>query len=391
MNIIDYLIKSTNKEIKENIATKIMEISQLCEDKIGEGFFGRVYTPVISPVATVAINDKVSVKFPIVIKESKHTDGRFYVLNRKKRMYLYSDRELTAETIILFFISKFWYNASFPYGPFLVSIHWCGDNTDILVDKFVTERHGYYETIETEHTGINLITEFSSNFSKLETIGVLLEEALNKCDNNYNVMFRLYNKEIKFNLIELVDYIVLHFLIAVDYCDNKDLILTDQHPNNIFVSWIASGRVDVGSKHMSNVTDIYYKFDDVIIKAPLKNILIKLGDIGSSVLKLKKDLWIMGDVINEKDVGHIEKYFSKYVPSYMTFLSGLHDILPHKVFFQSSLHNIYDDKHIGKYTPLTGYVDPHNFPSPRDLLQKYFTKYIVKKLPTDSESVFLIK
>jgi len=393
MNIIDYLNKNTNKEIKENIANKIIEISQLCEDKIGEGFFGRVYTPLISPIATITINKKLSVRFPIVVKESKHTEGNFYILDGKKRMYIYSDRDLTAESIILFFISKFWYNTSFPYGPFLVSIHSCGANKNVLVDKLVTERHGYYYTVETVHTGINLVGELDNSFSKLETVGALLETALNKCDNNYNFILQLYNKKLKFNIVELVNYIVLHFLISVDYCTRKGLILTDQHIHNIFISWLASGTINIGNKHMISVTDIYYKLDNsTIIKAPLKNILIKLGDIGSSVLKLRNDLWIIGDVIKEQDViSHVEKYFDKYIPSYMTLFNGLHDILPHDMFSKSVLHDIYTDKHISKYTHLTGYVDPDKYPTASDLLYRYFTEYIVEKLPTDSKSVFLIK
>ena len=392
MNIIEYLNKNTNKEIKENIANKIIEISQLCEDRIGEGFFGRVYTPLISPIATVKINNKLSVKLPIVIKESKHTSGKFYTLDGKKRLYIYSDRELTAESIILFFISKFWYTTSFPYGPFLVSIHSCSEG-DALINKLVTERHGYYSTVEIVHTGINLIGELNNRLSKLETVGMLLEMALNTCDSNYNFTLRLYNKKLKFNLLELVNYIVLHYLIAVDYCSKKGLILTDQHIHNIFVSCITSGSVNVGYKNMSSVTDIYYKLDNnVIIKAPLEHILIKLGDIGSSVLKLRDDLWIIGDVVNEKDVvSHVEKYFDKYIPSYMDLLGGLRDILPNDLFYNSILRDIYTDTHISKHTHLTGYVDPNKFPTAGDLLCRYFTKYIVKKFPTDSKSVFLIK
>jgi len=393
MNIIDYLRKNTNKEINANIVNKIMQLAYICEDKIGEGFFGKVYTPLISSIATVVVSDKLTLRFPIVVKESKHTEGKFHIYNSKKRMYLYSDRDLTAESLILFFISKFWYDTIFPYGPFLVSIHWCNNNQNVLIDRLVTQRHGYMETVVTDHKGIQFVGTYHKSFNKLETIGTLFEAGFNKCDSDYNFTLDLYETKLKFNIVELVNYVILHFLVAVDYCDNKGLVLTDQHLDNIFISWISVDMIHVGSKYMRDVTDIYYKLGDgLVIKAPLRDILIKLGDIGSSVLKLKKDLWILGDVISEDDIAsHVEKYFEQYVPSYMTALSGLRDILPHKVFNDSILNDIYTDKHISKYTHSTGYVEPHKFPTANDILRKYFTQYIVKNYPTDSNSVFLIK
>ena len=392
-NIINFLKNNNNKTIKDKIITEIAGLTYACQDKIGEGYFGKVYTPLIPNVGTIKLKNDTYTYVPIAVKEVTH-NGVFDFVDTKKRLYLYSDRELTCEAMLLYFISKYWYESKCPYAPFLVSVHKCfTDNQSALIDHLVTERHGIFESYDSFSQGVHIVGNGNTMDSthKLETFYNLLHAGFDKYDDKYNFNIELMNA--KFNLIDMIDNLMLHTLIYMDYCTKHGLILVDQHLNNIFVSWI-NDTTTIGGKKMKPVKNIYYTIGkNEHIEAPVNLIIPKIGDVGSSVLKMRDDLWIVTDLINVRNVEKISKLFGSYVPPYLLMFDGLKNVVPYDVFSKTLLKDIYDDNKIisQNYSVMTQCVEPAKFPTESQLLKKYYKKYLVSDLPKDSETVFIVK
>jgi len=392
-NIINFLKNNNNKTIKDKIITEIAGLTYACQDKIGEGYFGKVYTPLIPNVGTIKLKNNTYTYVPVAVKEMMH-EGIFDFIDDKERLYLYSDRELTCEAILLYFISKFWYESKFPYAPFLISVHKCKtENHSSLIDHLVTERHGVFESYQSWSKGNNIVAngiEMGTKH-KLETFYNMLHAGMDEYDDKYN--FSVKSMDVKFNLIDMIDNLMLHTLIYMDYCTKHGLILVDQHLNNIFISWITDVNT-IGGKKMLPVKNIYYTIGkNEHIKAPVNIIIPKVGDLGSSVLKMRNDLWIVTDLINVKNIDDISKLFDKYVPPYLLMFDGLKNVLPYDVFTKTLLKEIYDDNKIisQNYSYMTQCIKPDKFPTESQLLKKYYKKYLVSDLPKDSETVFIVK
>lgn len=395
-NIIKYLEKAGVDTIRKEIYNKIGSMTYVCEERIGSGFFGRVYAPTISPFMYVTVKDNTRVQLPIVVKESLHPDGYFGVRSatKAKKVYLYSVKDITAEAIMLYFISKFWYEVKLPYAPFIVSVHKCnfeGGMENLPIDHIVTERQGLFDMVSVDFKGEFTDIDIPRKYSRFEHLGHLIDAGINLCDEKYN--FALNNGKIKMNIINLINMSVLHVLIAMDYCTRRGLMLTDQHMGNIFVHWIDEWSA-VGGRSITKMREICYKLPSgKTVLAPVEHILIKIGDIGTSCLKLNKKVWIMGDVVEDTDQNfdHIIKQYSKYYPPYMKMFGNLKQNMPYDIFKQTIVHDIFKkDKHIGGYSDAIGYVDVDKFPREHELIEQYYTEYITNKKIQDSESTFVI-
>lgn len=395
-NIINFLKSNKNKTIKESVIHEIASLTRVCQEKIGEGYFGKVYAPVIPNVGMVKLKNNNYAYMAVAVKELMH-NGTFDFVEEGKTLYLYSDRELTCEGIILYFVSKFWYESKLPYAPFLISVHKCVDeNTMSLIDHLVMERHGILGNVSVQSKGMGILTNgVKHDFSnKLETFYHLLEVGLSTCDNNYNFTIDMGDNKVSFNLVDMIDNILLHVLIYMDYCNEHGLTLMDQHLNNIFISWTGYDNKMVGEKSMLPVKNIYYKINkNEHIEAPIKNIIPKIGDVGSSVLKLRDDLWIIADLLTKDRIPNLKKMLDKYVPSYVLLLEGIKNTVPYDLFSKTIVKNIYDDNDVirNNYSVITAYVELDKFPTEKTLLKKYFSKYLVSSVPKDDETVFIVK
>jgi hypothetical protein len=382
MNIIDYLQKNKNSDIKKDIYDKLYLITQKCTDNISEGYFGKVYTPLLSPFIEINVKG-MSIRMVAAIKQIQH-EGSFNYLEKKNRLYLYSDRDLTAEAIILFYVSKWWYNSMMPYSPFLANVHNCFNRDSSPIDHLVTQRYGMFKDISTEKLGPNLYNNGSPiEFShKMETLWNVLLHGLNTCDDKmiFDVPADDYLKFPggKLNLVDFMDNIILHTLIAFDYFQRSGIALLDQHSSNIVLEWIGEYST-VGAKSMSKVKNIYYptgKKGEYIV-APVNMCIPKLIDLGSSVLKLRDDLWIIADLITPDNHPYLN-IFRHNVPMYHKLFDNFICMLPYNVFKKTKLYKIYEENEmIGKYNENTlGAYEFEKMPTPLDLLTEFYKEQL---------------
>ena len=105
-NIVNFINQSNFQTIKYNLLNLIYN-QRRCEEILGEGVVGIVYTPQISKFEKISIKNK-SIFLPIAVKKAKTSDDIIIELIKKK-LYIYSYNNLTIETIILAYINELWY------------------------------------------------------------------------------------------------------------------------------------------------------------------------------------------------------------------------------------------------------------------------------------------
>jgi hypothetical protein len=327
----DIMKKSDNKTIKEEFKKFINEYTYYCDEFLGEGFFGRVTTPNFGPVVNVFIGNSF-VSLPTAVKQLKHPDGKFSIYEQDGKLYMVSEKTLTSEMIMLYMVSKLWYDERTPHLPFLLGVDSCGDIDSGFISKIVTERHGIMSWFNGLEKPIILRDRFKTPFwltrqnhvSNMATLDDLF-------------LFCLLNRESETKITlpngktvyipDLLDYLFISY-VHTAHILYKDLhlILSDQHSTNIFIHWL--GKFSrMGKTDMSNVDRIYYQIEkDKYIKCDTYGILLKLGDLGTCVMKPRDDVYVIGDVYDQdkhiKDFRKYDSYVASYIDMFMNIVGG---------------------------------------------------------------------
>ena len=402
MNVIKYLFDNNNKFLKENLANYLNNITEDCFSYINEGFFNEVKTLNIPNKITVNIKNK-KIFLDTVIKSNKHKEGSFNLYERKDMLFITSDLDSTCEAIILLFMSQFWYDSKNPYTPFLFSIYKCERllyTSGKIIDTLVLEKYGLKESFiyKQQKIGLNLENLNFTNYRDINTrftnFHELLYYSYHYHDKDFNFELKQNSKIYKFNLIELIDNTFLHVLIALDYFEEYNLILLDQHIQNIFLQWINDDTF-IGEKNISKLKNIYYNLDkETLIEAPVNNFIIKLGDVNVSILKLKKDLTIIGDLSDVENLSVLDKmtYYDNHIPNYKDFILNIKN-LPFYIFEKTKIYKILKNDDLLKNLSwaFPGIHNYDKFITKKELIKKYYSEFIVKKNITKDENNFIIE
>ncbi len=130
-DIVQFIKKSDFETIKGELLNKIYNNSY-CTEKLGEGYFGKVYSPVIGKQEKVETNGK-TISLPIVVKEiqdPRNTEDIF-IEQINKKIYIYSPNNITMEAIILSYTNKLWHKKLSPHLPFMIGYSCCDNDKKI--------------------------------------------------------------------------------------------------------------------------------------------------------------------------------------------------------------------------------------------------------------------
>lgn len=76
--------------------------------------------------------------------------------NQDNELFIYSDRNIVAEAIILYYIRQLIDKKLSPHLPYIVNHSKCNDLTKLPIDRFAIERHGLDEDITVKKSGFVL-------------------------------------------------------------------------------------------------------------------------------------------------------------------------------------------------------------------------------------------
>lgn len=359
--------------IKNTLPKLLLDMSNYCDKILGKGLNGEVTTRTFGETINVIIKDK-TIALPVVLKKSLHS-GKFNIDIVNDILYLSCDKNLTCEAIMLYYISKLWFSGASPHLPFMVAFSICGDNLQII-----TEKHGLNKEILLEcdiYTQIpDLDYEYKENYkSNLAT----LQDLFIYVNNNANGDLIVLPNGITCNVVKLFDYITISLLHTYDLLYNKYKIsLGDMHSGNIFIHWLNKNSY-CGNTYIGDATHIVY-YNTKYIRIETYGFVVKVGDIGNSVMNPHKNVFIVGQSQDvNKAIDLLKKCYSKYNPAYYQIIYNLMVGVQYKYFLKMcifQIFNVYPFNELALFGAIeTKYIK--DFPRATDLLLTYFNKYVV--------------
>lgn len=394
IKIFELLKNGSVDEIKNNLLEEILKISNYCDTIIGEGYFGKVKISKIGEFFNIKIDGNIK-SLKVVVKESKNI-GKFSMIDHNDDLIISSNNGIMAEAIILFMISKLWYDGFNIHLPFLLAMGSCDNTNPEAITRIILEKHGldnfitmkYLDTIPNPNE-INLYLENRYSQSMLITFyefAAYLTSNMNMSD----LTCELPNIKSVY-VPDIIDYMCI-FYLHTSYVLWKKLgiILGDQHSANMYVHWLNDNSM-CGKKNISNIEYIYYEIgNNKYLKIPTNGIIFKIGDVGNSVMNIQNNVIVVGDLYH--DIWDIFKGYKKYHRFYVKPIEHILDLFPRMIKNKTKINKLFDsNEYIGQYIPYMGFdmkIDSL-LPTELDILNdNMYHKFVETKI-SDSENVFI--
>lgn len=398
---ISKIFTTSPKDIYKKFMEALDHNVAKCEVILGEGMFGSVSRPNYSAFALIDVKNK-KVEIKTVLKKLKlsndmqfgHTiitknaidehiekivpsDMKTFVKNQKfpKEIHVFfsDNHDPHCEYILLAFASKLWYDKITPHVPFMVVPMSCGSSNSL--NSFLLEANGLPVKIKTMYKTASLYLQNPAlyNLSYCETLYKLIEFMTNTGDSNTCV---LPNGELV-NISTFIDHISISYLFTYQQLIHKiGMVLQDQHLNNIFMYWLDSNSY-MGSTFIGKLKNIVYEIDtstQFLINVP--GVLLKIGDIGASILKPRDDVIVVGELFGSNDA-ILKALYADKMPYYMQFIDNMLHTVPFCILMQTCLFALYQDHPFNTLSGSSGIT--HEYPTCSDILKKYFKKYILSE------------
>lgn len=337
----------------QNKLPLILKTTIYCDKILGSGLMGTVAKSVTGDTHNVAI-DNIVINMPIVVKEANQK-GIFDIKIVDDILYIYSYLNLTSEVIILAYISKLWRQGISPHLPYMVGFSSCRE--DINTSRIITERHGLNSDIKVniENTvniapfmfidrdndidPLHYVTSLSTLYSLLEYVKL----------TSINGIVTLPNNE-KCDVAELCDYLTISYLHTFILLSENNITLLDMHFSNIFLHWLHKNSY-CGTKNIKSIKHIAYKISkNKYIHINTYGLILKIGDVGASIVQPKKDVVIIGFTNSIEKSKNIIPYATN--PKFaIQFLYRLKELLPQNIYKKTVVCDILSHY---PYTNLTG-------------------------------------
>jgi hypothetical protein len=309
-NIIEFIKKSNINKIKEELPNILFDDKTYCDKIIGQGMMGEVIVSKIGNTTNLKTNG-MTINVPVVIKKS-HIDGDFDMKIIDNDLYVYGYKNITTEAILLLYMLDLWHKKLSPHLPIIVGYGSCAkQNTSfneigekpkppqskVIINKIITERQGLDEQIKIKIKNDNfnegVFWHPGPDYEFFESNMATMNDLLTYINLfRENDIISLPNSE-SCNIIKLCDYIAISFLHTYEILSAHNITLFDMHPGNIFIHWL-NKKSYMGNMYIGDIKNIIYKFDDKFIKIKTHGFIIKIGDVGSSIVHPKKDVYILG-------------------------------------------------------------------------------------------------
>lgn len=392
MNLIKFIEESPLDKIETGLADVLKSLSSYCDEVLGRGYFGEVRSRTFGETIGVQLGD-VTVEMPVAIKRIP-----LKVPFQRKRvgdvLYIRSSRDITVEAIILYYVSKLWYNEVTPHVPFMVAMGVCDDDT-VSVNQIITERQGLREKIDVGPPLLplerRLLFKLPSARSYLATIRDLL---LYVIGHRQGDSVTLPNGK-ECSAVEICDNLVISYLHTADLVFRTyKLSLIDMNPDNLLIHWVGEASY-MGKRSLAQLRKIVYRVGSGYLGIETHGFLFKLGDLGACIMRPRPDVYFVGTpFVNEE--GEVEPtpemvgYFGRDNVSYVTLLTYFQSSLPYDLFIQTVLHKIFLTYPFNRIVLWFGSPDVE-FPTPGELLASdAFKKYRLDRPPSEGSGVLII-
>lgn len=380
VDIVDF-INNLNLDTTDRELLDVLDNKTYCDKTLGQGAFGYVYAPNVSTSMQVTTSSNKKITMNVVVKKA-HENRNLFVKNIDDHMYIYGDMNITLEAIILSYINKLWHKKLSPHLPFMVGYSTCSRN-NLFVDQIITERHGLLDNVEVDvggHDGWGIFwgasdeTIFNSSLSTLfDFIKYLL---IAKNEKNETV---LPNGK-KVNIVKLIDYLCISYLHTHNLLHKNNIIISDMHFQNVFVHWLNKDSY-LDDQYIGDAKYVYYKFGKKIIKIETFGILLKIGDVGLSIVVPNEHVTILGQAREPEkylyQLGQITK------PNYFVFrfFAGFKYSLPFSIYKKTVAYKIFSTYPYNEFVGEISFTNTllENLSTPNELLE-FYEKYHVSEI-----------
>lgn len=397
-SIDSLLFKGDHKEIKNNLINEINKIANYCDTVIGEGYYGKVTLSAYGSNFQIKIGNEL-VTLPIVIKEAKYS-GSFSISKIQNDLIIHCSEGITCEAIILYILSKSWYNGENIHMPLLLGIGRCNKNDGSFgISHMILERCGLSERInikKTKFIGSPSNLAFGENqqlLSFISNVGGLVDYLTFNMQNK--MMCTLPNGE-KIYVPEIIDNICIFYLHTTHFLWEKyKLTLGDQSSGNIFIHWI-NEESRCGKIKLNNLKQINYQINyhndnkkkGQFIRINTNGMIFKIGDVGISVMNPQNNVMLVGNLTNEENLEYIARYKHKCY-SYWDFIFDVLRYIPMNVMTSTIIYKIIQKYDIStKYIPFVGVHERHieSMPSELEILNDaLYDKMKIKNISNDMD------
>jgi hypothetical protein len=266
------------------------------------------------------------------------------------------------------------------------------------VDKIITEKHGLDKKIEFNISGFN---EGPMWFNQGDNKNAnIFSSSLNTPGNLFNYIFikekngkvKLPN-DIECDIVELIDYITISYLHTHGLLQNHKIFVFDMHLDNIFVHWLNENSY-LGNENIGNIENIIYKVDKKAYKIKTFGFIIKLGDLGTSIITPRKDIVICGMANNMDKNYKIAEQRIKPNHHVTNFIMWNIKTLPLFILKKTVADEIINSYPYDKLSYIKSHIDYNDlkqFLTPFELLKKFFSKYETRKIIEDKKTFIVDK
>jgi hypothetical protein len=381
MDLINFIKKSSLQKIKKELVGKITN-NDTCDKFLGRGMMGSVKLSKIGNTHEVILDNK-KVNIPVVIKDA-NDNNELDINIIKGDLFISTYINITGEAIILTYIYDIWKKGINPHLPLLIGYSKCNKDGRSPVDRIITERHGLPNEITVKIPGIydapmwmgpndNVNKKNPTYKTSLATMGQLYEYIyMNQTGDN----IVLPNNE-KCNITELLDYIAISYLVTHDLLEKNNMSLSDMHSDNIFLHWLNADSY-MGDKNISNTKYIYYKYKNKYLKIKTFGFILKIGDVGTFIIKPKPNVYICGHVSQIKENFDLVKETCKRESCHV-FIAIMAISLPHSIVKKTVTYQIMTSYPYDELKWYALYTKHKNAFLPPTKLLAYYSKYLVNK------------
>lgn len=387
MNKIDELYKFISKSKKEVIIKKLNNIvsyGEFCDEIIGQGFFGKVFSPNINKKLNFNVNGK-TIKVPIAVKEVAYNEDQrsrsFAIIN--KILYMTFIKDITGELLIHSIIRQLW-NKSV-HLPLILGYSTC---KNFMVDKLIVMKYGLDKpiTIDLKNKIFNERVMWNPKERNVE----IFKSKLNTLTELFKYIHYSKIKDtvilpngVKCNISKLYDYICISYLATHELLTKNNIYPCDINPDNIFIHWLNDNSY-YGNQCIKNIKTISYKVGNKKYLIKTFGFVIVVGDIGTFIAKSKKDVVIAGHLI---DIQNNYKGLNiRLKPEYNAsdFIRFTFNYLSMNIFSKTVAFQILNSE---PYNNMPHYINHlngldktylNNLKTPSQLLE-YYSKYLDKK------------
>lgn len=376
--------KTDPEKMMDDIVDYFEKSKLFCNNIIGQGYYGRVFTPGTEKKIIVPMANKENISIPVVIKMANNF-GQFRIIDGKQKTLLIStDGNIVNEAIALNLLSDLYYNGITPHVPFMVSAFSCENQRQHIVDTIVSQYNILYDSVIINHKtssadfdGMYIADRFSIN--NLYKMSILIM-------NNEDDVIDLPSG-IKMNVIEFADYLFvsLTYTLGTLWKRFKMNVADMQKADNIFLQSTDCFYINNDFKKYTHMS---YKLGDKYLTMPNFGIVPKLGDLGLSTI-ITENIIICeahnSSIINNYGVDEFYDFHNKELNIYTELFDVIKTMLQFRQFSKTCVGELLNKKPYSNFISSFATIGLDKWPTNFEILKdKVFDKYVTKNVPAYS-------